>query len=973
MLENAPTKEVSITPGRLIKTDRIDLEAGSDRWSSRTASSFLILACAATVRGALEYLGKSTPELVEAHPWLYTLYDSVRNTSLVANGMETGLLAIPAVIFLLKGLRKSNLYYDDTLKVTAEPLVYKGKKPIQEGGGLKRGDNVLYVSLPRPQDGAQLTPQALSLYGSAARLALEGARRRFIALNYRAVVLDPNSFVTNTSLEGATRVPNSLFLSEKDINPARGESIIIPTDELDNLRFNTTDQLRAALDILKDPILNNYIALAQKAKSEAELQDIQRLINKYLRTSLYTHAMAHFSNPYLLRTDQPPFRKRNYDMVQHFTDSENRLILQIGSIDGGFYRRTIDVALGINEDVTVDKLDPNSPHYKAQLLYIIHELLRKNSFGDLVQEQESDPKAVAQKLAEIGFPIAQSADALKTVADTRKGLGLLKQIERAIIPIMVAAFLYTAGGPIERIVTNIDFPVRIQGSASPDLSFLKVTFGKTIEPTALPVTDISIRQNHRTTVPGVPPPHTVDWRVYGSGFNNQGYYTLETTHQMKNGEWVINQNRKRILNLPITLPKKEDGEINIPGGYIEISRWIEAPFVETYRFKLPVPENAQLSYLNIEDIKGLNYTVYELTDGTVEVEVKQDLFNFIPALDVKAYFTKTDAPQIKAVSPLPRIDESKIDEGNRRKIMETKAEAQEEEGFIQAITRKVRESHLYSITSKFIHRLNTLTSAEDLVNTVYEDSVCDCDTCTAQAALETTLGQTDDQFVNVAFGYLHGVLALEKRNRGYSSFLRGDTRHAYIITNRGTIVDPTPSVSNGDEETEKYLELLRQSTSGQNNDIDTFFDRNIALIDKRFSGSSPSDYLQVMRILGIIGAVSGMYVGSRFILNEERRRRTAQKVDRAKRRLSLSLLSREDLELAYTFFPWLSFGGETNMGEVHMSGLTKEEIWEKLKDNYTEEALAGYQQDQSGPERQTGIKGLSALKMRFIARLLQVV
>lgn len=478
----------------------------------------------------------------------------------------------------------------------------------------------------------------------------------------------------------------------------------------------------------------------------------------------------------------------------------------------------------------------------------------------------------------------------------------------------------------------------------------------------------SVNLKHRSTVAGFPPPHTVDWDVSGQGefYDERGYYTLETAHQIEGGEWIVNQDRKRMLDLPL-LPSIK----NLPEDYMRISRWLELPSVNIYRFKLPVLKGTKLSYLEI----GAPHRVYELTDGTIEVEIVQNLDKFIPAADIKAYFTKAEEPELKAVSPLQRLDESKLETGNRGKVQELIASAPtDDEGIIKAIAQKVKNSHLYSITSPNMDRLNTLNSAEELVDIVAHDALCSCDTCSAQAALETTLGQTDDQFVNVAFGYLNMVHALEDKERGYGGFLRGDTRHAYMLTNRGMIVDPTPSISNGDEATERYLEQLRKSTSyEENKDGDIFFGRNRQLIDKKYSrnlGDDLNDYFSFLGVLAGFGLINGLYFGSRF-MNRERRGRISQTARNITRKALLSPLTEGDLELAYSFFPWISFGGGTEMRRNRVPALSKEELLGRITENTAQEFLEEYKRNPTLFEKRARIRIPASLKIRYIANFLQ--
>lgn len=972
---NPIARSITGSEATIEKLDRIDNQAGLTRWVARMNAPALILACAESTHRLINFLGEPniniiTMDILDRFPWIFTLYETTHGEPAKwINGTEIALLAIPAVVMEYKSWRgQKKLYSDNILQTTAESLVYQGKIPLKTGAmDFKKGDNMLYVSLPRPQEGSILTPEAIQLYGRATQLALDGVRDNFAGKNYKGVVLDPHSFAAISVLEGAPRISNAQLLSGKDIDPLKGYSLIVSPKDLERMQFSKSDELRVALEALSDPILNNYFTLAQSSSFEKELLNIQRQINKYLKTSLHTHALKHFTEPQVVRVEKYPFKKRIYETVQLFTDSSGKLRLQRSTTEDGFYSVDFHRALEIEEEVTLDKLDKYATHYKGQLLYLIYELLRKNSLGELVQEEYTDPLQVAQRLTQLGFPIDKSADALYTIADTKRRLDLLKQIQRAILPVMIAAFIYAATPPIQRIVENTDLADIPKIARMIPNRVRELLTEYTVSRARTSATAVEIK--HRTTVPGFPPPHTVDWLVHSSDYRSRsGYYTLATSHQMEGGEWIINQDRKKELDIPSISSGERPSE-----DYISIYKVLELPRVNNFHFKLPLPEGKQLSYLSLSQ----PHKVYELTDGTIEIVITQNLDEwFDPTVSINAYFTKVKESWLKAVSPLPKLDESRLIPGNTARVRLAIASASSDnEGTIKAVAQKVKDDHLYSIASPNIKRLDTLTTPEELVTTVAFDRVCDCDTCNSAAALETTLGQTEDQFVNIAFGYLHMNHALEKDVEDkYSSLLRGDTRHAYMLTNRGTIVDATPSVSNGDEQTEKYLEQLRKSTSyEENTDSDIFFGINHVLLNKKYPKDPKedlNDYLSILGIVGGFGLLNGLYFGSRF-MNRERRARIVQTAVVAKKAFYLSPLSEKDLELAFNFFPWMSFGGATEMRRGISHDLTKEEMLEKVKENLTKEALDDYTKNPSGLEKRAGIRGLASLKMRYLARFLQ--
>lgn len=953
---------------RLFK-DRIDDRSFLNKVRAQSTAMSLVLACAGGVNLGFKYFSGAIPKEFgeQYYDTLATAYSTASNYNIGLNAIE--LMAVVGSIAAVMGwdqLRgRGGRAHLNKKEYYAEPVVYQGKKPL-DILDIKKGDNLLYCDLPKPAAGTILTPEASALYRQASIDSLKSIRNQTADYEYKAMIIEPQPFLPQ--LEHAEKTPKHQILAGKDIRPAASDSVLLSPDDLEKLISNPQSELQAALEKLEDPILNEQIQLAKQASTPEQIEFMTTEINRYLKGKLHLHALSHFATP----ERRKPRQLSNSDKAKRFissrqsdriektvtllTDAESKLILKVTNGSEGFTIRDLHTALGIEEKADLETLDPISPHFKAQLYYSVYELFRNNSFGDLTEERETDPEKIAQQLSDMGFPIAETKDARETLTDTKKRLDLIKQIERALLPLVVAAVIYTAGSSLEKVTNNLDFSSITQVT---DL-FPKVSgtspLGSKSE------NNLAANTKHKPNATGAPP-HTLDWSISterGSGLE-KGYFATETSNKMEHGEWVINRDRKGEIQVPKPPPRKNALQYDLQ-DYVALSRWVELPYSPSFSFKLPVREGTKLSYLEI-DLDPDKYKVYELTDGTIEVEITQDLFDFEGATKIEAVFTKSETPTVKAVSPIAKIDESKLDPKNAQRI-QVNTELFSDETFLESIALKAKLNHTYSVRTANSDKLKQATTPEEIVNIVSADQLCNCDTCSSQANLESTLGQTEGHFSNQAFGYLSGV---NQFNQGHQTFLTGDTLHGYMVTNNGRVIDPTPSeISPEDEETKQYINSI-----SRDDDIDRFYNNNKRLIDKRYSGSNPGDIARILRSVLGVGLLAGAGLGARRLLNNERREQTTAITNTAKRKLFLSSISKNDLKSAYRFFPWLSFGEDGEFSQENLDGLNKDDLLTKINDNSKNSTILEYRRNPKTAEEQTGISGLQALKMRYIAHFIQ--
>src|SRR3989344_6241763 len=206
--------------GLKINKDRIDDQIDITRLKARLSATSLVLACAGGVRGAFAMWGSSlSADFTQQHlPALTAAYSTVSTFNLSLNTVELVVIAASFAATELWARRKRGVvmrpvYGTQTKEYLAEPVVYRGKKPL-DPFNVKRGDNLLFCALPKPEPGTVLTSEARVLYSQASIIALKEIREGFADYDYRAAIIATDNYIPQ--LKHADKVPNQQILAGKD-------------------------------------------------------------------------------------------------------------------------------------------------------------------------------------------------------------------------------------------------------------------------------------------------------------------------------------------------------------------------------------------------------------------------------------------------------------------------------------------------------------------------------------------------------------------------------------------------------------------------------------------------------------------------------------------------------------------------------------------------------------------------------------
>jgi len=425
--------------------------------------------------------------------------------------------------------------------------------------------------------------------------------------------------------------------------------------------------------------------------------------------------------------------------------------------------------------------------------------------------------------------------------------------------------------------------------------------------------------------------------------------------------------------------------------------------------KLPIAEFTSLHGLIVSDLDGkpINtdaYKVYQLADGTVEVKFSLGQTN-ISALQVQATLLSSNPNDffVHATQPIPPIDKSRLD---------AKALALLKKYGSNISSLKAVGGKIYSINPPNRDILNNLDGTpESFINAAADLEGKDCVIGNTEYALmSSSLEKLDEPYVDMAFG----SEAISETN----GFLTDD--HAFTVSNDGYIDDATPGeVVSTDPMTQQYLANLRAAATYSNDTWDQQQTELAMLEAKRkqeqdsINQAAQKLYIaqqQVARsavqavgqvaqqaaqeakrkqsedsqrqqiitdlelVLGLGLAGGGLLLAPRGI-GFSRRHLTPSKVGSAVSRVTQGRLKVEDLSMgeleeAYRFFNWLSYGGDRSFAKKSLIANTQTapELLSRMRSGeINARRIRAYLRNPKQFEQEAGISGSSST-LRKLAR-----
>lgn len=786
-------------------------------------------------------------------------------------------------IFAERKLKRKTLIQDATCGFEAIQLVYRGKKEIRAGDALLANkDNFLLIRLPQvqiPQE--QISAEILGEIGSLYDLSLRSAKESMPG-TCKAVVIEIPSVNPRTPAttlhEGATVSAKALMEGkEVVVKDPQSQLLILTPQEFKELTRTPHQWLVMILRKLADERLPEFLRLI-KSSSGQERETALDLLKRRLLDLLKKELDINFGGAEIsfarVGESYAPARRKNQRELYLRKTPKDFLFVQFIGEDQHVEQMPVSRLLRIGDLSLEEILAVNSSDQKAKLAYSLWEIFREVPFEELLGEREITPLEVLEKLEQSGA-VLEHAEKRSFIDRGSTFKRRFFNLEKRLRPLLATGTLFMAasmlgpylGGVLERAADAIPSGADSTGQGGESWRDFK-------------------------ELPSFKP----EWRI-AANIDASGYYTLFTSHQFADGQWLANTKRERAVTFPQSLDK------SLPQIVLS-KRFSLGPFEGSKSVKVPIKDGARLGAIAVvnNDGKPVFFSSWQLTDGTVEVVVERKAVNSPSFVDVIVILTPADSSAIHAVERVEAPDLSKLNEAALSKLKTAQKDSKTSRDFFGSVQKVVSGSHRYSLVSINAEGLKKAKSQEEFLNAIAADGLCRCSTCNSEAVLLSAIANTPDHFLNMAQGYLVGFSERNPDSAPDTRFLRAGFRHAYGITRDGSIVDSTPSLVSNDPLTLAYLSRLGQYRldelgASENNQ----WQEELSAIAGR-----AGQLKKTLMVAAILAAVSSFFLlrGGAPIL---RRAVRAENLEAILQGAVLTLYSKEDLEETYALFLELSY------------------------------------------------------------------
>jgi len=859
--------------------------------------------------------------------------------------------------------------HDEEAGFGAREMVYRGKKPLTvEGITIGKGDNVLYVKLPRvsfDQDSLQTAEATEDLTRYAVeQIAKSGPK------HIKAVCVDfepdlPGLETFSFGDKAATPAKNLVDGKHVALQNPEKPLVILTPEEFEELTTTPLDLLTRAVEALGSERVLTYLKLAKTSPAKNERSNAVELLGKSLSTILATEVSAHFNGPEIIATksgqDYEPGRTKIYRSLQIRKGYGGFLYAQFTDSSGSATQVPMSKLLQIKDMSLEEVLTSYAPHKRGQIAYLALEMLNKIEPEELFREKVLEREEILERLKLLGGRVQTKVETKPAKKEAGAWFGQASVISNRLRPLAVMVALFAGTNS-----THLSYK---------DLPSLGIDLGPRVERSLDFFNSREARaQNPQTSqveVTGKVPKDSLDWLIRGRA--RSGYWTLSTSHEFKNGEWIINTEREKELSLPefdFDSENVDEGSTDLT-GYFNLS-----PLQKTTSLKIPILSGMKVSKIGIKDFPNKNVQhkdilnasylplrIWRLTDGTIEVEVNNELFRNKTILIGVTLTPKNDRNDgVHAPVELKPINVNLLNKDALSQLPEVDSAGRRI--YTSTTGGNIAENHTYSLVSDKKDEINNAKTPEEMVNAIASDKNCFCETCNTELVLLNSIKQYEEQgepSLNMAFGYIQGLQHYNPSS-SLGEVLRGAAMHAYGIDDRGETSDATPKIVSNDPVTQKYVKLLGTSAS-----VDEFINQALDSMDNQ-------------RTMVTLEVLAAMLVGSSAYFAMRRgpgfMRRVTNK-DNIKNAIDdevLRVYSTEDIKSAYRFFSALSWsrpGSESGAGSTALGNKNKKGLLRDLVASVNYERLTKYLEN---PEEYEGADwtGVTRLKYRLLAKYLMI-
>lgn len=818
-----------------------------------------------------------------------------------------------------------------------ERLVYHGEKERIGQIPVKNGDNFYYVSLPilRNMSPSDQPDRALEYLSNVYDLAIRHLAHVGADKNYRFAAIDfGHQKIAQAEDPGAQSDKESVFEGHK-VKPDNPDApvIVLSREAIEAFVRSPNEVFGDLCTVLDDNIIDKIVQKL-KANKGKEQQAIGRdLLSRRVRNILEHEMNSEYNHTPEMQSTETRFGA--YDLADEVDDKPPYSSLHVKAYSqtglrkiGGelFFTRRNSVS-GTIENTPVTRLlypdgqSPTSVPTRSQAAYEMLSLLdQHDELKHLLNAETEHLTKLKTTASELEKNIESGTPGIKKFVDPKKRYGT----RSAALLLLTASSYLGFGYAIPKDI--VDHPTAVVEWVKGHLSSDGGATQDTVEP------------GFSSEVPKSVP----EWHIEGA-LKADGYYITDTSHEYKDGGWKLNDEIKQKLDFESLPPIGPDTPQQ------KLTRVVPLNQTGETEFKLPLRVRSQVQNVTVIDGDGNNvdFHAYELTDGTVKLVIPNNLVGSLPYVTVSHTLVDSLQGGPHAAKPIKPLGLDKLDPEVRTRILRTTTE--EEYNRVGNIAKFVSESHTYSIVGDS-DALRGDGSPEALINAVSNLASCDCDVCNSQAVLEASSTQSP-QIVNMAFGYI-GVNGHNAGSGGDA--LRSNSRHGFGIDVYSNVIDATPSVLAGDEITNEYVNQLRQGENAESTSTDSSNSWEEVSRQIKEQATREKEETDRLKVAGAAMAAAGSSLvayGGLRLMRHVRKKFPPEHVDAGVADIEQSVLlarwSKNDIQKAYRFFDWLSWGHtESPLGnDQKIEVEDKQELMQRLRGNIDPSKLAQYLED----------------------------
>lgn len=816
---------------------------------------------------------------------------------------------------------------DEELHFRADRLVYKGQTPLQLGSEqFKKGTNFYHISLPisinseSGEFGAQL-----DLYS----YALKQIRDAIADKDYGFVAIDTQIY-TGSLIPGEKVAIETLLKRERtEINASQHKVATLTRDEFEYLTISPQELFLKATQAFDDKLFSELVWLGQNSLSEKESARIKQLMVRRLDAVLTREIEARFNSLPETFIDRGaghnhiPVRSKAYMQGAIKKTGDNLFFVQTNTSNGEIHWVPLNKLLQTQFRPIESIIQSTSSLQKPQLAYILHQMVIEAPFEELMRKRALTREEVMASIEQAGFDQHMIGNPKEYVRNKSQKNKFIAKFRTVLGGVLLAASFESAalGGVMTLEKTGI--------INQPEAT-------QTIVSSATE----QIENNGQIQFPENVPAAGLVWKIDGTMLGS-GYFVTGTSHQFSDGHWEMNNDIAKRLELPESVKLGSDSQ------YLILSKAQLLDVVGETDIRIPVRENSKIVALKITDSGGASipFDSFLLTDGSIDVKMSGGIMGNSSLANIEATFVPSSQSQTHATQRMSGIDKSGL--SSKVQGIISKAQALGPANVAENIFTQVRDNHVYSIDPPDEDKLDSITTPDDAVNVMADLSEGDCETNNTEAVIAVNAADNSD-VINIAYGFHN-----DDTNLGGSinyDFLRSETMHAFALDQSGDIFDATSTTAAADQATQQYLNLLKNPAAGLNSwsQIQQTVD-NEANTQQMFA-----DLLKDTAL--VLGGAGGIFALSQ--LAEILRRRNSQlhtpeqiQADTINRFVRAS--GKLDLQNAYNFFGWLSYGKTEyripNSREIATSDKTT--IMKSIMDSVSYDKLAMYAKDPKPLER----------------------